>query len=328
MLVYVLNQGQYHPLVRPAILTSALGYTLAGMSVGLDVGRHWIAVEGAALRLALEPQLGPARGRALHHGLHARAVDRAVAGVPRALAPTASSAGIRGFAQTAAADRSNRSLLWLIALGMLLPTMHQSSLGSLMLMAGPQAAPALAHAAAAAALPDLLRRDGLRRGRVRGDAVGAGLLQARGETDMLAGLGRAMLPVLAVFLVLRIGDLALRGQLACVVRVRPLRRDVSGSRSRCSSRAASCCCCRTGGRRDLGQPVPRRHAADAGRRPLPLRHLSWWRSTRATTWLYFPSVAEILVTVGLVAARDPGLHRDRQALPDPVGAPRRAAAAS
>ena len=31
-LVYILNKGQYHPLVRPAMLTSALGYSLAGVS--------------------------------------------------------------------------------------------------------------------------------------------------------------------------------------------------------------------------------------------------------------------------------------------------------
>src|SRR6187402_556524 len=41
LLVYILNKGKYHPMVRPAILTSALGYTLAGIGVGLDVGRWW-----------------------------------------------------------------------------------------------------------------------------------------------------------------------------------------------------------------------------------------------------------------------------------------------
>src|SRR6185295_10463267 len=39
LLVYILNQGKYHPLMRPAMVTSALGYTLAGVGVGLDVGR-------------------------------------------------------------------------------------------------------------------------------------------------------------------------------------------------------------------------------------------------------------------------------------------------
>jgi len=41
ILVYVFNRGRYHPLVRPAVLTSALGYTIAGLSVAVDVGRPW-----------------------------------------------------------------------------------------------------------------------------------------------------------------------------------------------------------------------------------------------------------------------------------------------
>ncbi len=41
LLVYILNKGRYHPLVRPAVLTSALGYTIAGLSVAIDVGRPW-----------------------------------------------------------------------------------------------------------------------------------------------------------------------------------------------------------------------------------------------------------------------------------------------
>src|SRR5215470_11282988 len=41
LLVYILNRGRYHPLVRPAILTSALGYSIAGLSLVVDVGRPW-----------------------------------------------------------------------------------------------------------------------------------------------------------------------------------------------------------------------------------------------------------------------------------------------
>ena len=37
LVVYIMNRGQYHPLVRPALLTSAFGYTIAGVSVVLDL---------------------------------------------------------------------------------------------------------------------------------------------------------------------------------------------------------------------------------------------------------------------------------------------------
>ncbi len=39
LLVYVLNKGEYHPLVRPALLASMFGYSLGGASVFLDIGR-------------------------------------------------------------------------------------------------------------------------------------------------------------------------------------------------------------------------------------------------------------------------------------------------
>src|SRR2546427_7537811 len=41
LLVYILNQGKYHPVMRPAMVTSAVGYTLAGVRVALDLGRWW-----------------------------------------------------------------------------------------------------------------------------------------------------------------------------------------------------------------------------------------------------------------------------------------------
>ena len=41
LLVYVFNRGEYHPLVRSAVMTSLFGYTLAAVSVFIDIGRYW-----------------------------------------------------------------------------------------------------------------------------------------------------------------------------------------------------------------------------------------------------------------------------------------------
>ena len=41
ILAYILNKGKYHPLVRPALLTSALGYSMAALAIIIDVGRWW-----------------------------------------------------------------------------------------------------------------------------------------------------------------------------------------------------------------------------------------------------------------------------------------------
>src|ERR1051325_5482765 len=43
LVVYIFNKGKYPPLIRPAVLTSALGYSIAGASVIIDIGRPWTA---------------------------------------------------------------------------------------------------------------------------------------------------------------------------------------------------------------------------------------------------------------------------------------------
>lgn len=40
-LIYVFNHGRYSPLVRPAVVTALLGYMMAGFGVFIDVGRWW-----------------------------------------------------------------------------------------------------------------------------------------------------------------------------------------------------------------------------------------------------------------------------------------------
>ncbi len=40
-IIYIFNRGEYSPLVRPAILTAMIGYLLAGFAIFVDVGRFW-----------------------------------------------------------------------------------------------------------------------------------------------------------------------------------------------------------------------------------------------------------------------------------------------
>jgi len=42
LLVYIFNRGKYHALVRPALLVSALGYSVAAVGIVIDVGRPWL----------------------------------------------------------------------------------------------------------------------------------------------------------------------------------------------------------------------------------------------------------------------------------------------
>ena len=209
LIVYVLNRGRYHPLVRAAVLTSAFGYTMAGVSVVLDVGRYWslwkvplyfwrwnvnsvlleVALCIMAYTLVLWIELAPAfleRGR------------------------TSSRPRVREFS-TRALPLLNRALVWILALGLLLPTMHQSSLGSLMLLAGPRLHPLWN----TPLLPLLFLVScvgmGLAAVIVEG-AIAALALRRPPERRMLADLARAVHPILLIYLGLRLGDLFWRGQ--------------------------------------------------------------------------------------------------------------------
>ncbi|MGE3276449.1 MAG: NrfD/PsrC family molybdoenzyme membrane anchor subunit [Vicinamibacterales bacterium] len=213
ILVYIANKGEYHPLVRPALLTSAFGYTMAGLSVVLDVGRYWliwkvpiyfwhwnfnsvlleVALCIMAYTVVLWIELSPAfleRGR------------------------TAPIPWVRDFSEKAL-PIMRKALLWFIALGMLLPTMHQSSLGSLLLLSGPRLHPLWN----TGFLPLLFLISCIGMGYaavVLEGAISSGALRRAPERDILAGVGRYVAFVGVAYVVLRVGDLAWRGQLAAL----------------------------------------------------------------------------------------------------------------
>jgi Ni/Fe-hydrogenase subunit HybB-like protein len=213
LLVYVLNKGRYHPMVRPAILTSALGYTLAAVSILLDVGRPWLGwkiplffwswnLNSALLEVALcimsytfllWIELSPAFLEKFKEGPEGR---------------------LKRFSQKAYAI-VNKALLFIIALGILLPTMHQSSLGTLMILTGPKLHPLWQ----TPFLPLLFLLSCVAMGYaavVFESTLATAFFRRKADTGMLAALSGAMLPVLGAFLVLRVGDLASRGQLGLV----------------------------------------------------------------------------------------------------------------
>ena len=133
LLTYALNKGQYHGLVRPAVLVGAIAYTLGGE---LDRGRARPLLERvlAAVDPVLEPLLGAPRGRGLRDGVRRRAVGRGACPRCSRARPRAGTRAGRASARSGA-PRLTRALPFIIALAIVLPTMHQSSLGGLMLIA-------------------------------------------------------------------------------------------------------------------------------------------------------------------------------------------------
>lgn len=210
LLVYIFNKGKYHPLVRPAILTSALGYSMAGLAIAIDVGRPWfiwkIPLEVAKWNLnsvLLEVALCMlAYTLVLWIELSPALLERwRESGRP----------GLRRFAEKSL-PVLDRALLWVLALGVLLPSMHQSSLGTLMLLTGPRLHPLWN----TPILPLLFLTSTLAMGYatvVFETTLAAYWYRLRTKTEMLVRLQRVAVGGSVLVVVLRLADLAVRGEL-------------------------------------------------------------------------------------------------------------------
>ena len=122
-MVYAFNRGEYHPLVRPALLASLFGYSLGGLSITVDVGRYW------NLPYFFIPG---------HFNVNSVLFETAVCmtiyiGV---MALEFAPALLERLGWKVSLKRLNKVMFFIIGLGALLPTMHQSSMGSLMIAAG------------------------------------------------------------------------------------------------------------------------------------------------------------------------------------------------
>lgn len=227
LLVYVLNKGEYHGLVRPALLASMFGYTLAAVSIMFDIGRYWqaynlflpwhfnvnsilfeVAFCVTTYMIVLWIEFAPA----FLEGL-VKYKDN----LPAFIQKFVQKRDVTGLQRTL-----NRFLFFFIALGVLLPTMHQSSLGTMMIIAGKKLSPlwqtgflpllflitAIAMGYAIVVFESLYSSVGLKRPL---------------ETSMLSKLSGIMPWLIGIYLVIRFADLIVRGALAA-----PLKFDLNG----------------------------------------------------------------------------------------------------
>jgi Ni/Fe-hydrogenase subunit HybB-like protein len=213
ILAYILNKGKYHPVVRPAVLTSALGYTLAAVAIVIDVGRPWfiwriplggwpdvgkfnwdsalleVALCVMAYMIVLWIELSPA---------FMEKWRESSSGMVRSL----SEFGLKFM---------DKALVWIVAMGLLLPTMHQSSLGTVMLLAGHKLHPLWN----TGWIPMLFLISVVGMGYaivVWESAVSSAAFGRKREMDMLSSLAGVLVVVNLLFLVLRFGDIVLTGK--------------------------------------------------------------------------------------------------------------------
>lgn len=215
ILAYVFNKGKYHPLVRPAVLTSALGYSLAGAAIAVDVGRPWLI-----WKIPLSP---------FKWNLHSALLEVALCVMAYVvvlwieLAPAflekwkeTNWMGLKPFA-----DKSlpvfEKVLPFILALGLLLPTMHQSSLGTVMLLTGHKLHPLWN----TPFIPLLFLLTCIGMGYavvVWESTLSSWLFRRASEQKLLASMAKAVVPFTGAFFVIRFADLAFRGNLGWAFR--------------------------------------------------------------------------------------------------------------
>ncbi len=284
ILVYVLNKGEYHPLIRPAVLTSLFGYTMAAVSVFVDIGRYWqmynvflpqyINVNSVLLEVAL--------CIALYTGV-----------LWIEMAPA--------YLEQTKADNLrktlNKFIFVFIALGILLPTMHQSSLGSVLLIAGSKLSP-LWHTGF---LPLLFIISVVTMGYstvVLESVISSVGLKRPFETPILRKIAGIIPWLIAVYLAIRFGDLLVRGQLGLA-----FKGDLKGNMFLLenilyiipmlmlfapSGRAKPQSLFISSALMLLAGAIYRFNAYLVGFNP-------------GTEWLYFPSFGEIMITLGIIS---------------------------
>lgn len=138
LVTYGFNKGEYHPLVRSCVMAGAMGYTLGGTSIMIDLGRYWnlwvifvpswlnwnsvlleIALCVLAYTLVLWVEVAPSVLEKLESS-----ANPSVAALAKGVLP-----GLK------------KAMPFIISLAILLPMMHQSSLGGLFMVAATKTHP-------------------------------------------------------------------------------------------------------------------------------------------------------------------------------------------
>ena len=210
---HVMHREEYHAVVRPALLTAMLGYTMVAVGVSIDIGRYYyiwhplimwngnsalfevgicVMIYMSVLYIEFLPVVTERFiGRVNLPGALARLdapIDRLLRWLDRTLSKT--------------------MFLFIIA-GVVLSTLHQSSLGTLMVIAGPKMHPLWQ----TPVLPLFFLLSAVSVGFPM--VIVESLLASRSfglkpEMRILGKLGGMVAPLLGVYLAFKIGDMFIR----------------------------------------------------------------------------------------------------------------------
>jgi Ni/Fe-hydrogenase subunit HybB-like protein len=195
--VHVFHLERYHSLLRPAVLTAFLGYVAVVLGLLVDLGRPWNIWRMTAF---WQP----------HSALFE--VGWCVMLYLTVLALEFAPVVAEGLRWQRVLAVLRRFTLPLVITGIALSTLHQSSLGTLIVIAPNRVHPLWY----SPLLPLLFLVSAVALGLAMvssENVISAWLFHREPEWDLVGGLTRAASVVLAIYVALRIGDLGARGQL-------------------------------------------------------------------------------------------------------------------
>ena len=199
VLVYIFNKGEYHPLVRPALLASLFGYTLAGAGVMFDLGRWWnvwnMFWPGSINPTSVMFEV-------------AVCITLYIVVMWIEFSPVV----LEQMGRHDAKKKVGKAMFFIIALGTVLPMMHQSSLGTLLVVMGGQVHPLWQ----TPVLPLLYLLSAIFMGYavvLFESCLTSTAYRRKIEMHMLTPMAKIMLGILATFVVVRLGDVVVRGAL-------------------------------------------------------------------------------------------------------------------
>jgi Ni/Fe-hydrogenase subunit HybB-like protein len=210
---HVMHREQYHAVVRPALLTAMLGYTMVAVGVSIDIGRYYyiwhpLVMWNGSSALFEVGICVMIYMSVLYIEFLPVVTERFIGRIdlPGALARL--NAPIDSLLRLL--DRTlDRTMFVFIIAGVVLSTLHQSSLGTLMVIAGPKMHPLWQ----TPILPLLFLLSAVSVGYPM--VIFESLLASRSfglkpEMDILGRLGRMVAPLLGIYLAFKLGDLFIR----------------------------------------------------------------------------------------------------------------------
>jgi len=213
---HIMHKDKYETVIRPALLTAMLGYTFVGMSVCIDLGRYY------NLWHLFFPSMWNGNSVLFEVGMCVMTYLGVlyIEFIPIVAERFIGKVNLPGLLKKLnkpidsllrLLDRTlSKTMFIFIIAGVVLSCLHQSSLGTLMIIAGPKMHPLWQ----TPILPLLFLLSAFCVGFpmvIMESVVSSRSFKLKPETDVLSDLAKMVAPMLGIYLAFKIGDMVIRG---------------------------------------------------------------------------------------------------------------------